>query len=228
MLLEICVTSLESALTAQHAGADQIELCYNLQEGGTTPDYETIEACRKNLTIKLHIMIRPRSGDFFYSDSEFEQMKKEIEMAKQLKADGVVFGILTAEKKVDVERIKELVILSRPMKVTFHRAFDETIDPFEALNSIITCGANILLTSGQKEKAIEGADLIHQLKIQANGKIKIMAGSGITDENILELAAKTGIKSFHGSAKIINGAKEMIYADEGMIGKMKSHLSKLI
>jgi copper homeostasis protein len=227
MLLEICVNSVESAIVARDAGADRIELCDNLAEGGTSPAYETVEAARKNLHIKLHLMIRPRPGNFFYSDSEFKKMEKEIETAKQLKADGVVFGILTADKKVDIERTKKLIELSKPMKVTFHRAFDDTTDPFEALENIIECGADILLTSGQKEKAIDGVELIRQLNIRGNGRIEIMAGSGITDKNILEIARRTEIKSFHGSAKKINSKNKIIYADEEMIGKMKSCL-KLI
>jgi copper homeostasis protein len=228
MLLEICVNSTETALRALYSGADRIELCDNLQAGGTTPAYETIKECRKNLEIKLHVMIRPRAGNFFYSDEEFNQMKKEIAIAKRWNADGIVFGILTEAKKVDVKRTKELVELSRPLKVTFHRAFDEAVNPFEALENIIECGADILLTSGQKEKAFEGAGLIHELNIRANGRIEIMAGSGITDENILEIAMKTGIKSFHGSAKKINAANEIIYADENMIKNMKCNLCKLV
>jgi copper homeostasis protein len=167
-------------------------------------------------------MIRPRAGDFCYTDKEFNLMKNELVDVKKLKADGVVFGILTRDKKVDVKRTKELIELSRPMKVTFHRAFDETIEPFEALENIISCGADILLTSGQKEKAIDGVELIYQLNILAKGRIEIMAGSGITDQNILEIAKQTGIKSFHGSAKKLNSSNEIIYADEEMIRKMKS------
>ncbi|HKR04204.1 MAG TPA: copper homeostasis protein CutC [Bacteroidia bacterium] len=227
MLLEICVTSVEAALTAQNAGADRIELCDNLSEGGTTPKYEVIKSCRKNLHIRLHVMIRPRPGNFFYSDPELNQMKKEIEMSKELKVDGVVFGILTADKKVDIKRAKKLIELSKPLKVTFHRAYDDTVEPLEALENIIECGADILLTSGQKEKAIEGVDLIRLLNIRAHGRIEIMAGSGINDKNVLEIATKTGIQSFHGSAKKINSANEIVYADMEMIRKMKSHLKKL-
>src|SRR6185436_9758499 len=174
-----------------------------------------------------HVMIRPRPGNFFYTDSEFGRMKKEIEIAKKMKADGVVFGMLTEDRKVDVIRTKELVELSKPLKVTFHRAFDEAAEPFEALENMIECGADILLTSGQKEKAYDGASLIRELRNRSDGRIEIMAGSGITDENILEIANKTGIKSFHGSAKKINSAGEIIYADEAMIKSMKSQLCKL-
>jgi copper homeostasis protein len=228
MLLEICVENFESALTAEKAGADRIELCADLFLGGLTPDFNLLKSVKEKLKIPVHVMIRPRPGDFFYSDAELEQMKKEIEIAKKIKADGVVFGILTADKKVDVERTKELVELSRPMKITFHRAFDETTEPFEALENIAECGANILLTSGQREKAIDGAELIYQLNILAKGRIEIMAGSGITDKNILEIAKKTGIKTFHGSAKKINAAEKILYADKEIIILMKSNLCKLV
>jgi copper homeostasis protein len=227
MLLEICVENFESALTAEKAGADRIELCADLFLGGRTPDFNLLKSVKEKIKIPVHVMIRPRPGDFYYSDAEFKQMKKEIERAKQLKAEGVVFGILTANKKVDVERTKELVELSRPMKITSHRAFDETTEPFEALENIIECGADILLTSGQREKAIDGAELIHQLNLLSNGRIEIMAGSGITDKNILEIAWKAGIKSFHGSAKKQNSENEIIYADEEIIKKMKDHLKPI-
>lgn len=227
MLLEICVTTFEAALRAQDAGADRIELCEDLNSGGVTPNFELIERCQKNLNIKLHVMIRPRAGNFFYTDSEFNEMKKEIEVTKRLKADGAVCGILTRDNKVDVIRTKELVELARPMKTTFHRAFDEAAEPFEALENIIECGADILLTSGQKEKALDGATLIRELHNRAKGRIEIMAGSGVTDENISEIANKTGIKSFHGSAKKINSKGGIIYADAEMIKSMKSYLQKL-
>ncbi len=227
MLLEICVENFESALTAEKAGADRIELCVDLFSGGLTPDFDLLKSVKEKLKIPVHVMIRPRAGDFFYSVAEFEQMKKEIEIAKQLNADGVVFGVLTADKKIDVERTKELVELSRPKKVTFHRAFDEATAPFEALENIIECGADILLTSGQKEKAFDGAELIRQLNLRSNGRVEIMVGSGITDKNILEIAEKARIKSFHGSAKKQNSGNEIIYADEEMIKKMKDHLSQL-
>jgi len=228
MLLEICVHSTEDALTAQQSGADRIELCDNLEAGGITPSYDSIVRCKKNLHIKLHVMIRPRAGDFVYSVEEFNQMKSEIDVAKRLNVEGVVFGVLTTEKKIDVNRTKELVELAKPLRVTFHRAFDEAINPLESLENIIECGADILLTSGQQEKALDGASLIRQLNIHANGRIEIMAGSGITDENILEIAMKTGIKSFHGSAKKLTATNEIIYADVNMIKNMKSNLCKLV
>jgi copper homeostasis protein len=227
MLLEICVENFDSALTAENCGADRIELCADLFLGGLTPGFDLLKSVKEKIKIPVHVMIRPRAGDFFYSDSEFDQMKKEIGMAKQFKADGVVFGLLTADKKIDVSRTKKLVEFSKPLKVTFHRAFDETAEPYETLENIIDCGVDILLTSGQKEKAIDGAELIRELNVRAKGKIEIMAGSGITDKNILEIAEKAGVKSFHGSAKRIGSDHKIAYADEKIIKGMKSHLCKL-
>ena len=227
MVLEICVENFESALSAKSGGADRIELCADLFLGGLTPGYDLLKLVKEKIKIPVHVMIRPRAGDFFYSAAEFNQMKREIEIAKKLKADGVVFGILTSENRIDIKRTKELVSLSRPMKVTFHRAFDAATGPFEALKHIIETGADILLTSGQKEKAIDGAELIYRLNNLAKGKIEIMAGSGITDKNILEIAKRTGIKTFHGSAKRKGSDGEIIYADEKIINGMKSNLRKL-
>ena len=155
-------------------------------------------------------------------------MINEIKSVKQLKAEGVVFGILTAEGNVDGERTKKLVELSKPMKVTFHRAFDETKNPFEALEKIIECGCDILLTSGQKEKTIDGVDLIKQINEIADRKIEIMAGGGITDKNILEVAKRTGIKSFHGSARKVISGNENYIADEKMIREIKMQISNLL
>lgn len=201
MLLEICVDSVYSALASQQAGADRIELCANLSEGGTTPSFGLMEVCRKKISIPLHVMIRPRSGDFLFDDNEFEEMKADISIAKKIKAEGIVIGMLTENGEVDIERTSELVRIAYPLHVTFHRAFDMATDPFQALEDIMESGCHTLLTSGHRQTALDGAELIYRLNIKANNKINIMAGSGVTDKNIFELALKTKIKCFHASAK---------------------------
>ena len=195
--LEICCASIASALAAQQGGADRIELCDNLYEGGTTPSAGMIKTVRELLTIGIHVMIRPRGGDFLYSDEEFKIMKEDILAAKSLKVDGVVFGILTSEGEVDMDRCMELINLARPMKVTFHRAFDVTKDPEQSLENIIALGFDLLLTSGQKDTAPEGIGLITELVLQANNRIRIMPGSGVNENNVIEIIKKTGVRDIH-------------------------------
>ncbi|HEU5290447.1 MAG TPA: copper homeostasis protein CutC [Cyclobacteriaceae bacterium] len=201
MIIEIVVFNIESAIQAQVGGANRIELCDNPSEGGTTPSVGVIEQAKKNLSINVFVMVRPRGGDFCYSDHEFGAMKRDIEVCKQLKVDGVVFGILTSDGRIDMERNKELIELARPMKVTCHRAFDMTRDPLRALEDCISVGFDRILTSGQKPQAIQGIDLITQLNQQANGRIVIMPGSGVNEENIATLVSKTGVKEIHFSAR---------------------------
>ncbi len=196
-ILEICVDSLESALAAQEGGANRIELCANLYEGGTTPSAAVIELARKYLHLKIYVMIRPRGGDFLYSDLEFEIMKREIEVTKKLKADGVVFGILDENGNVDILRTKELVELAKPMNVTFHRAFDMTRNPYQALEDIIQTGANRLLTSGMMNDAPTGAWMITALLERAKDRIIIMPGAGINKDNIKDMISITGAKEYH-------------------------------
>ncbi|MGH9764286.1 MAG: copper homeostasis protein CutC, partial [Blastocatellia bacterium] len=149
LTIEVCVDTVESAIAAQRGGADRIELCGNLIEGGITPSIGAIEMVRKNLSIPLHVVIRPRGGDFLYSDIDFEVMKRDIELVKWLGADGVVFGVLTPRAAVDVERTEDLIARARPLSVTFHRAFDMTRDPYQSLDDLIALGVNRVLTSGQ-------------------------------------------------------------------------------
>jgi copper homeostasis protein len=213
--LEICVYSVEGAIAASEGGADRIELCDNLPEGGTTPSAATIELARKYVPIKLHVIIRPRGGDFLYSKTEFDTMTRDIEIAKTLNADGVVLGILLPDGSIDIRRTRSLVDLARPMQVTFHRAFDRTVDPLLALEQVIETGANRILTSGQREIASEGKDLIHKLVNRAGNRISIMPGSGINHINIKDLIRYTGAKEFHMSAKKqLDGA--MKYRKKGM------------
>lgn len=195
--LEICCASITSALAARDGSADRIELCDNLYEGGTTPSAGMIKTARELLDIGIHVMIRPRGGDFLYSDDEFRIMKEDVLMAKSLNADGVVFGILTPDGEIDTARCSELISLARPMKVIHHRAFDVTLDPFKSLETLISLGFDILLTSGQKESVPEGIDLIERLVRQANGAIRIMPGSGVNEKNILEIIEKTGVRDIH-------------------------------
>lgn len=198
MLLEICANSLQSAINAQKAGAQRIELCENLEQGGTTPSYGLLSLARKHLNIKINVLIRPRSGDFFYTDIEYQVIKEDIKVAKQLGADGIVCGILTPSGDVDVERTKELVELSKPLSFTFHRAFDFSNDPFKALEDVISTGAGTILTSGQQPTAIQGIHLIWDLVKSAKGRITIMPGSGVNADNI-EYLIETGATEFHMS-----------------------------
>ena len=205
--LEVCCYSLESALVAQDAGANRIELCADATVGGTTPSYAAIELASAKLNIALHVIIRPRGGDFLYSADEFALMQRDIEICKKLKCDGVVLGILTAEGFVDVGRTHMLVQLAKPMSVTFHRAFDMTNDAAEALEVVIASGCDRLLTSGHCNSADEGRDEIQQLVAQAAGRIVIMPGAGVRSDNIVELTQHTGAIEFHSSVRMMAPSK---------------------
>ena len=197
MNVEICVDSVESAVAAQNGGAQRVELCDNLMEGGTTPSVGAIEIARKLLNIKLHVIIRPRGGDFLYSASEFEIMKRDIAAAKSLNVDGVVIGLLDRDGNIDVLRTSELVEMSRPMSVTFHRAFDVCVDPFTAVDQLARIGVDRILTSGQEATAIEGADLIAKLVEYAGDRITIMACGNLTERNINRIIVATKVKEVH-------------------------------
>jgi copper homeostasis protein len=200
MIIEIVVYNIESALIAQRGSANRLELCDNPGEGGTTPSLGIIETVRKKTNIDLFVMIRPRGGDFLYSNEEFEAMKKDIVTAKRAGADGVVLGILTSNGRIDTARCTELIQLARPMQVTCHRAFDMTRDLTLSLEECITCGFDRILTSGGKLKAIDGAEMIAQLITQSAGRIQIMPGSGVSETNVQDLVSKTGATEIHFSA----------------------------
>ena len=200
MTIEIVVYNIESALKAQEGGADRIELCDNPGEGGTTPSYGTIEAVRQNVNLDVFIMIRPRGGDFHYSNYEFHSMKRDISQCQRLSVDGVVFGILNPDGTIDKKRCKELIDKARPLKVTCHRAFDMTRDPFEALEDCIEAGFDRILTAGQQAQASKGSPLIAELIKRADGRIAIMPGSGVNEGTIGEIVAATGTKEIHFSA----------------------------
>ncbi|GHN01122.1 copper homeostasis protein CutC [Cytophagales bacterium WSM2-2] len=200
MTLEIVVYNIESALKAQEGRADRIELCDNPGEGGTTPSWGVIENVRQNLNIDVFVMIRPRGGDFHYSSDEYHVMKRDIDQCQKISVDGVVFGILNPDGTIDKKRCKDLVDRARPLKITCHRAFDMTRDPFEALEDCIEAGFDRILTSGQKLKAIHGVDLIAELIKKANGRIAIMPGSGVNEDTVEEIVRKTGTNEIHFSA----------------------------
>jgi copper homeostasis protein len=213
--LEICAFNLASALIAQQAGADRVELCAGPEEGGTTPSSGTIWAAREHLRIPLYPIIRPRGGDFLYSDEEFRVMVRDIEYCKKIGCNGVVFGILRADGTVDTARCARLVEMAYPLGVTFHRAFDWASNPFEAMETIIQMGCERILTSGGRPTAGEGAELIDQLVRGADERIVIMPGSGVRATNIVELAEKTGASEFHTSARILK-ASGMAYVNAAM------------
>jgi copper homeostasis protein len=201
-LFEACTGSVEAAIAAQEGGADRVELCANMLEGGTTPSVGTIQLARKNVEVAMNVMIRPRGGDFCYSDVEFEIMKLDIEMVKRLGADGVVLGILNEDGTVDKGRTGELVELARPLSVTFHRAFDMACDPYQAMEDLIGLGVDRILTSGQDSSALEGLDLITDLVKKAGERIIIMPGGGITERNIKKIIEQSGAKEVHAAAPI--------------------------
>ncbi|MGG9963750.1 copper homeostasis protein CutC [Ferruginibacter sp. SUN106] len=213
--LEIIAFTIESCSIAQASGATRIELCDNPGDGGTTPSYGFIKAARAALNIELYCMIRPRGGDFFYSDAEFEIMKSDVQMCKQLGCDGVVIGMLNKDGSVDKERSKQLVTLAYPTGVTFQRAFDRVNDPFKALEDVIETGCERILTSGLVPNCLDGAPLIARLVQQANGRIVIMPGSGLRSSNVIEVAAITGATEFHTSARIFE-ATTMDFVVAGM------------
>jgi copper homeostasis protein len=197
VLVEVCADSVASALAAARGGAARVELCSNLIEGGVTPSAGLMETTRAAVSVALHVMIRPRTGDFLYDEHEFEAMRYDIALARKLGADGVVFGILDANGNVDISRTRKLVEAARPLAVTFHRAFDMTADLFRALEDVCTAGAERVLTSGGEQTAAQGMATIAQLREQAAGRILVMPGSGIKPENARLLIEQTGAKEIH-------------------------------
>lgn len=200
--IEICANSAHSALMAQKGGAYRVELCAGIPEGGTTPSAGEICAARALLTeTKLNVIIRPRGGDFLYSELEQEIMLRDIELCRSIGVDGVVFGCLTADGDVDMQTIKRLMNAAEGMDVTFHRAFDMCRDPEKALEDIISLGCNRVLTSGLAPTALEGTEMLAKLVSQADGRIIIMPGCGIRPNNIRQIADATGTCELHSSAR---------------------------
>ena len=200
--IEICANSVESAVKAQEGGAYRVELCAGIPEGGTTPSFGEIRMARQLLQhTKLHVIIRPRGGDFLYTQLEQEIMLHDIKVARQQGADGVVFGCLTAEGNVDIPAMKKLMNAVGDMSVTFHRAFDMCREPKEALEQIIELGCHRILTSGTEANAVKGIPTLKELVEQADGRIIIMPGCGVNPDNILQIAEETGAKEFHFSGR---------------------------
>ena len=201
--LEICANSVTSCVEAQKGGAYRVELCAAIPEGGTTPSYGEIALARELLnTTKLHVIIRPKSGDFLYSDIEHKTMLKDVEMARKLGVDGIVIGCLTTQGDVDMQRNRELIDASEGLNVTFHRAFDMTRNAYESLEQIIELGCQRILTSGQQPKAEQGIPLLKELVEKAKNRVIVMPGSGINETNIYRIAKETGAKEFHLSARL--------------------------
>ena len=217
MTIEVVVYNIESALRAQEGGADRIELCDNPSEGGTTPSYGLIEAVRQNVSMDVYVMIRPRGGDFLYSNYEFHSMKRDISQCQKISVDGIVLGILTEDGRIDKKRCKELIDKARPLKVTCHRAFDMSRDPFGALEDCIEVGFDRILTAGQQAQASKGAGLIGQLIQKANGRIAIMPGSGVNEETVEEIIKKSGAKEIHFSGTIFRESG-MIFRNQQIAG----------
>lgn len=198
---EICANSVASCLAAQEGGAHRVELCAGIPEGGTTPSYGMIRSARESISIGLNVIIRPRGGDFLYSEEEIREMAYDIRTARDLGADGLVFGCLTPDGDVDKEAMKPLMEAAGDTPVTFHRAFDHSADPFKALEDIISLGCARVLTSGCKPTALEGATLLAGLVEKAGDRIIIMPGCGVKEGNIAEIARRTGAREFHFSAR---------------------------
>jgi copper homeostasis protein len=199
--LEVCVDSVEGCVAARAGGADRVELCANLVEGGTTPSLGLLSTARDAADIPVMAMIRPRGGDFLYSSLELDVMRRDIVRAKEAGARGIVLGVLRADGTIDVERTRELTDLARPMEVTFHRAFDMTRDAFEALDALIELGIDRVLTSGQARTVIDGLERITVLVRAAGDRMVVMPGGGLREENIRRVIETTGARDVHFTAR---------------------------
>lgn len=217
--LEIACFNLESALIAQANGADRVELCAGIEVGGTTPNFEIVKQAREKLSIDLYVMIRPRGGNFVYTEEEFQQMQADIAALKQFNVDGFVFGILKEDNTINGEQNKMLVDLAKPFPCTFHRAFDEVINPFQALEQLIDCGFKTILTSGQSQNVMEGINRLTELVTKANNRITIMPGGGLRSTNIETIQQNTKAIYYHSSA--ITDGSELVSASEVQTLKTK-------
>lgn len=202
VILEICADSVESAVAAEQGGAHRIELCSNLLEGGVTPSSGLIATVRKRISIGLYVMIRPRGGDFCYRADEFEAIEQDVVSAKQLGADGIVCGILQEDGRVDIPRTCQLVELARPLKVTFHRAFDMSSDLGKSLEDVIAAGVDRVLTSGGEQTVERGLETVANLIKRARDRVLIMAGGGVTRSNAHAIITQTGVREIHASVRV--------------------------
>jgi copper homeostasis protein len=226
-IIEIATSDFTTTKSAVEGGADRIELCANLAEGGTTPSYGTIIQCREKFAVQLYLIIRPRGGDFLYSANEFEIMLKDVKLVKELGCDGVVIGLLNADGGIDVKRTSILVEAAYPLGVTFHRAFDRCKEPFEALEQLVEIGCERILTSGQRPSVADGAGLVAELNKVAADRIIIMPGSGVRIDNIKMLAEKTGCTEFHSSLRGKEKSK-MEFVHPGFAESAESYMNNSI
>ncbi len=226
-IIEIATSDFATTKSAVEGGADRIELCANLYEGGTTSSFGIIKQCREAFNVLLYPIIRPRGGDFLYSQEEYEIMLNDIKTCKQISCDGIVIGLLNKDGTIDVTRTSKLINAAYPMEVTFHRAFDSCKDPFIALEQLIEIGCERILTSGQKLTAIEGVKLIAALQKQADDRIIIVPGSGVRKENIKTLAKQTGCREFHASLRNKTQSQMQFYHPE-FINSEESYMNNSI
>jgi copper homeostasis protein len=225
-ILEISVESVEAAMAAERGGAQRIEFCSDAKQGGTTPSDELLLAVRERVSLPILSMIRPRDGNFFYSDAEFAAMKREIDAAKKFQMDGVVLGLLSADGHVDVRRTKQLAERASPLPVTFHRAFDECSDLERSLEDVINAGAARLLTSGGKATAPEALEVLGELVRMAGERLIVMPGSGLHPGNIREAVAKTSAREYHaGLSSVVAHPAADLGAFEEAVRKMASALA---
>lgn len=227
-IFEVCANSVASCVAAQEGGADRVELCAGIPEGGTTPSYGMIRSARESISIALNVIIRPRGGDFLYNEEEIKEMEYDIIMAKELGADGLVFGCLTPEGDVDISGMKRLMKAAGSTPVTFHRAFDHVRDPFRALEDIISLGCHRILSSGCRPTAPEGAELLAELAEAAGDRIIIMPGCGIRENNILETARLSRAKEFHFSARESVDSGMIFRNDNVLMGSEEDPYSTLV
>ncbi|XP_011501678.1 PREDICTED: copper homeostasis protein cutC homolog, partial [Ceratosolen solmsi marchali] len=226
--LEICVDSLESIQNALEGGADRLELCNALSEGGLTPSFGLARLAKRISTIPVFAMIRIRGGDFVYESDELDAMLEDLKLLKTIGIDGFVFGALTNTRQLDIPACKKIIEASDPLPVTFHRAFDDVDDPMQALDKIHELGFSRILTSGQSKSAVEGVDLIAKLIEQANYKIIIMPGAGINESNILSIKVKSSATEFHGSAKKIKKDVDFRIGNSNGLGVTNAETVKLM
>ena len=226
-IIEIATSDFATTQSAIEGGADRIELCANLAEGGTTPSHGLLIKCREKFSISLFPIIRPRGGDFLYGKDEFGIMAKDIELCKSLGYDGIVIGLLNIDGTIDMIRTADLVELAYPMSVTFHRAFDRCLDPFIGLEELIEIGCERILTSGQRSSVTDGVELVAELNKVADGRIIIMPGSGVRSDNIKMLAEKTGCLEFHSSLRGKEKSK-MDFIHPGFKDSAESYMNNAI
>jgi copper homeostasis protein len=209
VLIEVVVDSVESAAAAESGGAGRLELCADLVEGGTTPSAGMIAECRDRVRIPLYVMIRPRGGDFLYSDAEFDVMRRDIRQARALGADGIVLGLLLPDGRIDAARTARLIRQARPLDVTFHRAIDVCRDPFEALDALAAMGVDRVLTSGQADSASGGLKTIARMVRHAANRMVILAGGRINEKNARRIVERTGVREIHvrGARQVRSGMK---------------------